>query len=111
MPQIGTFHRTPNGFEGRIHTLGLDVDLVLAPADAGDAENAPDWRIRLGGVGDGAEVGAAWNRTGEKAGAYFALLIDCPMLAQPIRANLFQSGQQGDVHHLLWSRPAPRDGR
>jgi uncharacterized protein (DUF736 family) len=39
------------------------------------------------------------------------LVIDCPTLTQPIRANLLQSTQQDGTHHLLWSRAYWRDER
>lgn len=106
--QIGSFRKTRDGYEGRIHTLTLDVQLCLVPAESGDAENAPDWRIYRGDGETGPEVGAGWNRTGEKAGAYVSLLIDCPTLVQAIRANLFRAGDTGDAYHLLWSRPSRR---
>lgn len=110
MTQIGIFNRTAEGYFGRLHTLGYDVELTLVPAEASDADNAPDWRVRLGD-GDGPEVGAAWNRTGERAGEYLSLQLDDPSLARPIRANLFKSPDQTDVHHLVWSRPAKRDSK
>ena len=50
-------------------------------------------------------------RTGEKAGEYVSLLIDDPALAQPIRANLFQSGSDKSVWSLNWNRPQNRGER
>lgn len=111
MTQIGSFHRTRHGYEGRIHTLNLDVQLCLVPAEASDTENMPDWRIHLGDSEVGLEVGAGWDRTGEKAGAYVALVLDCPTLVQPIRANLFASSQHDGLYQLLWSRPSRREER
>ena len=111
MTQIGCFQRTDDGYAGRLHSLNLDEILCIVAADASDADKAPDWRIFLGEDDAGLVIGAGWNRTGEKAGAYIALLIDCPTLTQPIRANLFQSTQQDGTHHLLWSRAYWRDER
>ena len=34
-----------------------------------------------------------------------------PTLAQPIRANLFQSGNDRSAFHLLWTRPSKRENR
>ncbi|MQW08209.1 DUF736 family protein [Sinorhizobium meliloti] len=106
MPQIGAFRRTKSSFSGRIHTLTLDAELTLVPAEPSDAENAPDYRIHLGDE-DGPEVGAAWKRTGEKAGDYLCFQIDDPTFAQPIRANLFQSDDKA-AWSLHWNRPSRR---
>lgn len=111
MSQIGRFTRTKSGYSGRIHTLTLDVELVLVPAEHSDAENTPDYRIHLGDVDGpevGPEVGAAWKRTGEKAGDYVSLLIDDPAFLQPIRANLFRDDDAGKDWSLHWSRPRDR---
>lgn len=110
MPQIGEFTRTKNGYTGRIRTLSLDAEIVLIPAEHSDAENAPDYRIHHGND-DGPEIGAGWKRTGEKAGDYVSLQIDDPTLAQPIRANLFQSAEDKSAWNLHWSRPPKRGER
>ncbi|AZO05113.1 MULTISPECIES: DUF736 domain-containing protein [unclassified Mesorhizobium] len=107
MAQIGTFNRTEDGFFGNISTLRLDAKLTILPAGKSDAENAPDHRIFCEGI----EIGAAWVRTGEKAGSYLSVSIDDPSFTQPIRANLFQSGAAKDVWHLHWSRQPKRDER
>jgi len=104
MPQIGEFTRTKTGYAGRIRTVALDVEMVLIPAERSDAENAPDYRIHLRND-DGPEIGAGWKRTGEKAGDYVSLQIDDPSFRQPIRANLFQSGDDKSAWGLHWNRP------
>ena len=109
MSHIGSFIRTAEGFTGHLRTLTLDIELTLVPADHADAENAPDYRNHLGADTDGPEVGAGWKRTGERAGDYVALLIDDPILTQPLRANLFQSDVKGKTFTLLWTRPAKRE--
>ena len=111
MAHIGVFTTTANGYSGRLKTLTLDVELTLVPANAGDGENAPDFRIHAGDSADGPEVGAAWKRTGKKAGDFIALLIDDPVFSHPIRANLFQADETGSVFDLLWNRPAKRAER
>lgn len=111
MTQIGSFQRTNGGYEGRLHTLSLDVALCLVAAPASHAEHAPNWRIYSEDSDHGPEVGAGWDRTREKAGAYVALLIDYPSLPQPIRANLFRSGADEDAWHLMWSRRLWREVR
>ena len=110
MAQIGQFTRDKSGFAGRIHTLTVDRDLILVPAESSDAENAPDFRLHLGDA-DGPEIGAGWKRTGEKAGDYVSLIVDDPSLTQPIRANLFQSGDDKSRWVLNWNRPPKRSER
>lgn len=109
MALIGTFNRTRNGagYAGRLRTLTIDTRIVLTPAPASETENAPDFRIHRESA-DGAEIGAGWKRTGEKAGDYVSLQIDDPTFGRPIRANLFQADDDGEEFHLLWSRPSPR---
>ncbi|WP_442921071.1 DUF736 family protein [Mesorhizobium sp. Cs1321R2N1] len=107
MSQIGTFTRNEDGFFGNICTLTIDAKLAILPVEKSDAENAPEHRIYC----DGVEIGAAWDRTGEKAGAYLSVLIDDPSFTQPIRANLFQVPTEQDVWNLHWSRPTKRDER
>jgi uncharacterized protein (DUF736 family) len=110
MTQIGQFKRENARFVGRIHTLTLYRDLTIVPAEQSDAENAPDYRIHHGND-DGPEIGAGWKRTGEKAGDYVSLQIDDPTLAQPIRANLFQSADDKSAWKLHWNRPPKRGER
>jgi uncharacterized protein (DUF736 family) len=109
MPQIGEFTRTKSGFAGYVRTLTLDLELTLRKAEATEVENAPDYRLFHGDGDLAREIGAAWSRTGEKAGEYFSVLIDDPMLAQPIRANLFRNGESS-VWSLQWNRPPKRNG-
>ncbi|ONH84067.1 hypothetical protein APZ41_006470 [Roseomonas mucosa] len=114
MPQIGTFAREQSGFTGRIHTFTITQEITVVPAEPSDTENAPDYRIHLGnddGSEIGPEIGAAWKRTGERAGENIALLVDDPALPQPIRANLFRDDDAGSAWSLHWSRPQKRDGK
>lgn len=111
MTQIGQFTRTKSGFTGRIHTLTLDRKLTLVPAEPSDTENAPDYRVHSGdgsGPEVGPEVGAAWKRTGEKAGDYLSLQLDDPAFDRPIRANLFHLDADKDTWTLQWNRPPKR---
>lgn len=110
MPQIGQFTRDESGFTGRIQTLTLDCELSIVPAEHSDTENAPAYRVHHGDT-DGPEIGAAWTRTGEKAGEYLSVLLDDPALPQPIRANLFRDDDAGTSWSLHWSRPRPREDR
>ncbi len=108
MPQIGTFTKTKTGFNGRVRTLALDVELTIRPAEKSDAENAPDHRVF---AADDLEVGAAWNRSGEKAGDYLSITLDDPTFIQPLRAALFQSEADAKVWNLMWNRPSKRDDK
>lgn len=109
MTCIGTFTATRDGFEGRLQTLTIDSALTIVPAEPGETDNTPDYRI-MASDGDCAfEVGAGWKRVGDKAGAYIAVRIDDPALVQPLRANLFQSDPR--THVLMWSRPSRREAK
>jgi uncharacterized protein (DUF736 family) len=108
MAQIGRFTRTKTGYVGHIRTLLLDAAVTLVPAESSDAENAPDYRVHLGEDANGPEIGAGWNRTGEKAGKYVSLQLDDPAFGHPIRANLFQADDE-NTWVLQWTRP-PRRG-
>ena len=111
MPVIGQFMRENDGFIGHLTTLSLHQDIIIVAAEPSDAENAPDYRVHvLDTISNetGAEIGAGWKRTGEKAGEYIALVIDDPGLAQPIRANLFRDDDAGSTWSLHWSRQRDR---
>jgi uncharacterized protein (DUF736 family) len=110
MSQIGQFTREETGFTGHLRTLTLDLSLALVPLENSEAENAPAYRVHADDE-DGPEVGAAWKRSGEKAGEYFSVLLDDPALPQPIRANLFRDDDAGAAWSLHWNRPKPREDR
>jgi uncharacterized protein (DUF736 family) len=105
--RIGTFTAADGGFTGHLHTLTLDLELTLVPAENADSESAPYFRVIAGSDDQAREVGAGWKHVGEKAGDYVAIQIDDPMFVQPLRANLYQ-GDAGS-HVLVWSRPAKRE--
>ena len=105
--RIATFVAADGGYAGRLHTLTLDIDLVLVPAESSDSENAPDFRVIAGEGDEAREVGAGWKHVGEKAGDYVTVQIDDPAFIQPLRANLFK-GENGG-HVLVWSRPSRRE--
>jgi uncharacterized protein (DUF736 family) len=109
---IGTFTRTSGGFAGEVRAFGLHEPVVLlVPMDPSDAENAPDYRIRLGDD-EGAEAGFAWKEVGEKAGDYVSLKIVGPLFpAGFIRANLFRADDEGRLFVLSLNAPQKRDDR
>ena len=112
MARIGVFTATANGYSGRLQTLTLDVELTLVPADAGDGENAPDYRIHRGAEPDGPEVGAAGSAPARRPATIISLLIDDPAFSQPIRANLFQAEREriGLQSALAPSEPSALSG-
>lgn len=101
---IGTFRRSDDGYEGRIHTLGFDAVVTIVRAPFSEAEGAPAWKVFLGDPAAGIEIGAGRFRSGSR-GIYLALQIDDPVLAAPLTANLHDSDQPDGDHWLLWSRP------
>lgn len=105
MTQIGQFTRTKSGYSGRLTALGIDAELALVQAEASDAENAPDYRVLLGGE-EGCEVGAGWKHVGERAGDYVSVQLDSPLFPRPLRANLFRAGDDNSTWGLHWSRPS-----
>ena len=106
MTQIGIFTRNDDGFAGCIRTLMLDVEITILPAENSDVENAPEHRVFC----DGHEVGAAWDRTGDKAGAYLSVTIDDPSFAEPLRCRLFESDTNKGAWTLHWTRRKKNDG-
>lgn len=55
MPQIGHFKRQGDSFSGRVHTFTLDLELTVVPAESGEVENSPDYRV-LRGDDDGRDT-------------------------------------------------------
>lgn len=104
MIRIGALHERGDGYSGRLETLGLTVAVTIVPAARTDIRNAPDYRVHAGEDADGPEIGAAWKRTGERAGAYLAVVVDDPQFTRPLRANLFRPTSQGQPHLLFWQR-------
>lgn len=101
---IGEFSPDGDGYAGRLKTLGFDTALTIVPATRSDIRNAPAYRVHAGADADGPEVGAGWKRTGERAGAYIAVVIDDPQLPRAIRANLFRPTIENEPHLLFWQR-------
>ncbi|MCP1848175.1 MULTISPECIES: DUF736 domain-containing protein [unclassified Bradyrhizobium] len=111
MPQIGEFTHDETGFVGHLTTLVLNQDVIIIAAEPTEVENAPQYRVHVfDGMNNepGAEIGAGWKRSGEKAGEYVALLIDDPTFPHPIRANMFRDDDGGSAWSLHWSRPRDR---
>lgn len=110
MSIIGEFIRTQTGFTGHLRTLVLDRELVLVPIENPPLEETPEhpaFRVRLANE-EGPEVGAVWKRTGKAATGY-NFVLDDPSFAQPIRAHLFATDDDGRTWAVRWIRPRKQD--
>ena len=107
MTQIGEFTKQKSGYSGHIRTLSLDIAVAIVTAEANETENAPDYRVHAEND-EGPEIGAGWKRSSEKAGDFVSIQLDDPTFPQPIRANLFQNGDDKSSWSLHWSRPRDR---
>ena len=65
--KIGQIAKTANGFEGTLHTLTVKAAIQLTPTD-NDNEKAPGFRV----LADGAEIGAAWEKTSKNDTPYLS---------------------------------------
>jgi uncharacterized protein (DUF736 family) len=101
---IGSFRNRGLGYVGRIHTLSLDAELSIEPAERTEVEGAPDWRIFLGRAKDGIEIGVGRTDFGS-LGLVIAIEIDDPALGAPLRANLDCDSFRRGPLWLRWSRP------
>lgn len=113
MAIIAELTRTETGFSGHILTLVLDRTIVMVPAENPNAESEadyPDYRIYLGDE-NGPDIGAAWKRSGEQAGTGYNIVLEDPSFAQPIRARMIQTDEQGNGWAVRWFRPKKRDDR
>lgn len=108
MIAIGEFAETPEGLAGHIATLTFACDVMLVPRDGEAGGPSPDYRVHAGSKEARREIGGAWKRIGENAGAYLAVQIDDPMLPVPLRALLFRADE--GRHVLMWSRPSRGTG-
>jgi uncharacterized protein (DUF736 family) len=115
MPVIGQFMRENDGFIGHLATLSLHQDIIIVAAEPSDAENAPDYRVHVLDTMSnetGAEIGAGWKRTGEKAGEYVSLQLDDPTFAHirsaPTCSSRPTTSPPGALH---WNRPPKRGER
>ena len=91
---IGTFTKTKKGYSGEIVTLTHRGKVEFEPLARG-----ADFQVTL----DGAEVGAAWKKTGRESGkSYLSVKLDSPFLPAPVNCAL--TTREDDSHILVWSR-------
>jgi uncharacterized protein (DUF736 family) len=98
---IGQFKHEDGVYTGKVQTLTGSLSLRIAPTDL----KGIDYIATLEGTK--AEVGAAWNRVGEKKGTkYVSVKLDSPFLAAPAYCSLFE--QSDGSYNLVWNRPDPK---
>ncbi|MEQ1930010.1 MAG: DUF736 domain-containing protein [Parvularculaceae bacterium] len=101
MPLIGTFSKTAEGYSGTIRTMTINVKAAIVLNDKNGNDKAPDFRV----LADGKELGAAWRAKPRAEGGkpYLSVELDDPSFAAPIRAALFENGEE-ERGSLVWSR-------
>lgn len=99
MPVIGTFKADKDGYAGTIRTLALNAKVRIVANDQKQSQGAPDFRVLVGTT----EIGAAWRKTSEDHGSYLSIRLDDPSFAEPIRAALMKSSDDGSLP-MLWRR-------
>jgi uncharacterized protein (DUF736 family) len=89
---IGKFRRDGDNFIGSMNTLGVQVDdMVFEHRDKG---------ANYAVVGtDGAELGAAWLKSGDY-GEYLSVRLDCPTLIAPINATMKMTPTEDGLYVL-----------
>jgi uncharacterized protein (DUF736 family) len=99
MALIGTFSKNAEGYSGTIRTMTINVKAVMVLNDKNGNDKAPDFKV----LADGKELGAAWRATSKGDKAFLRVELDDPSFAAPIRAALFENGEEGKGS-LVWNR-------
>ena len=109
---IGNFSYNParDTYPGELATLTVAArTLVFQPNEAkGDRPSAngkpPHYRIVSPAQGGDIEVGGAWKKHTDEGREYLSVSLSDPALAQSIKCAMFESGDSGEAHILVWSR-------
>ena len=98
---IGQFTKTKEGnFTGSITAIGGIFPNVTFEATAADGKG-PNFRI----TAQGADLGAAWNKTSERTGAsYLSVSLKSPFLPTQVYAALVETDETGK-YALVWNEP------
>lgn len=98
---IGHFTKTKDGnFTGYITALGGVLPKVTFAPIAADGKS-PNYQI----TAQGADLGAAWNKTSERTGkGYLSVSLRSPFLAQPVYGALVETDEAGKFA-LVWNEP------
>lgn len=101
MAVIGTFSKSAEGYSGTIRTMTINVKAAFVANDKNGNDKAPDFKVLAGSQ----ELGAAWRAKGKAEGAkpFLRVELDDPSFSAPIRAALFENGEEGKGA-LVWSR-------
>jgi uncharacterized protein (DUF736 family) len=101
MTIIGSFSKTADGYAGTIRTMTINVKAAFIANDKNGNDKAPDFKLMIGEK----EFGAAWRAKakGEGGKPFLRVEIDDPSFASPIRAALFENGEEGKGA-LVWNR-------
>jgi len=101
MTIIGTFSKTADGYAGTIRTMTINVKAALVAHEKNGKDKSPDFKLIIGDK----EFGAAWRAVakGEGGKPFLRVELDDPSFAAPIRAALFENGEEGKGA-LVWSR-------
>ena len=98
---IGTFKKTDDGYAGTIRTLTVNVKAAFVANNKNGNDKAPDFKLVVGDK----EFGAAWRAKakGDDGKLFLRVELDDPSFANPIRAALFENGEEGKGA-LVWTR-------
>ncbi len=106
MAVIGKFSKTADGYAGTIRTMTINVKAAFVANDKNGNDKAPDFKLIVGEK----EFGAAWRAKakGEGGKPFLRVELDDPSFASPVRAALFESGEDGK-EALVWNRSRRED--
>jgi uncharacterized protein (DUF736 family) len=103
MAIIGTFTKDSAGnYNGSIRTLTLTVKQATLRRVEKTTDQAPDYRMDMGGI----EFGAAWLKTSREDREYLSVKLDDPSFPAAIYATLVQADEG---YSLIWSRSRQAD--
>ena len=105
MATIGQVVKQKDGkFVGNLKTLSISAAIEIVPVGKKKVANGPDYMITSRGI----EVGAAWNRKGQRSGKdYISAQFTAPEFGnQPLYANLgLEAGSKPEDNKfaLIWN--------
>jgi uncharacterized protein (DUF736 family) len=104
MATIGHVTKQRDGrYVGQLKTISISARLEIVPVRNKAVANGPDYMV----YSNGAEVGAGWNRIGQRSGKeYTSLSLAAPEFGkEPLYCNLGRAAHQDDpdVFALIWN--------